>query len=66
MFIAALIMTPIAFHCYVLKAASKLYTARTKDENVFLPPKMTLKGDLLDKQIQLTNLLGQFFRVKTL
>ena len=59
-------MTPIAFHCYVLKAASKLYTARTKDENVFLPPKMTLKGDLLDKQIQLTNLLGQFFRVKTL
>ena len=49
MFIAALIMTPIAFHCYVLKAASKLFTARTKDGNVFLPPKMLLKGDVFQK-----------------
>ena len=40
MFIAALIMTPIAFHIYVLKAVSMLYTARTKDDDVFLPPKL--------------------------
>ena len=64
MFISALIMTPISFHSYIIKAISKLYTARTKDDKVFLPPKQILKGDNIDKQIQITALLGSFFRLK--
>ena len=43
--LAGLIVTPIAYHSYVLKSISKLYTAKTKDSTLFLPPKHTLKGD---------------------
>ena len=44
-----LIMTPISFHSFVIKAVSRLYTARTKNAKLFLPPKLKLKGDNLDK-----------------
>lgn len=61
MSIAMLIMTPISFHSFVIKAISRLYTARTKHNKLFLPPKLKLKGDNLDKQIQITALLGYYF-----
>jgi hypothetical protein len=47
--IAGLIVTPIAYHSYVIKAISKLYVARTKDSELFLPPKTTIKGDMIEK-----------------
>ena len=46
---AHLIMNPIAYHSYLLKAIQKLFTARTKYSNLLKPPKRTLKGDLLDR-----------------
>jgi hypothetical protein len=60
--IACFIITPIAYHSYVLKTISKLFVARTKDSSLFLPPKTKLKGDSLEKQIQITALLGYYFK----
>jgi len=59
---ATFILQPIAYHSFVLKAAQKLYTARTKDGSLFEPPKTILKGEDLDKQMQMSCLLGHYFR----
>ena len=62
---AAIIVQPIAYHSFILKAAQKLYTARTKDGRLFEPPKTTLKGELLEKQMQISCLLAYYYRVTT-
>ena len=56
---------PISAHSFILKAAKKLYTARTKDGRLFEPPSTTLKGELLEKQMQISCLLAHYYRVTT-
>ena len=62
MTLAGAIMGSIAYHSFVLKAISKLYTARTKYKDLFKPPKPILKGDTLEKQTQISALLGYYLR----
>jgi hypothetical protein len=49
MFVTGILLAPISYHSYILKAISRLFTARTKNSNLFKPPKTVLKGDSLNK-----------------
>ena len=46
-----ILVFPVAAHSYTLKALKKLYKARTKDPNIFLPerPKLERKLKKMDK-----------------
>jgi hypothetical protein len=49
-YISLFILSPISYHSYILKATSKLYTARTKHDEYFKPMRRVLKGDMEQMQ----------------
>jgi hypothetical protein len=57
------LMRPISYHSYILKTLKKLYSAKTKRSDLFKPPSIKLKGvDILQKQVQISELIGFYFR----
>ena len=65
-FLTCVMLSPISYHSYILKATSKLFTARTKHDKYFKPIRKVLKGDIEEMQIQLTTLIASHFRPKSL
>jgi hypothetical protein len=61
-FLAIAMIKPISYHSYILKLTQKLFTARTKNSELFQHPKHKLKGEVLDKQLQISALIGHYFR----